>query len=122
MTGATGMVGTSVLAALLSEKTAREVLSLGRRPSGIDHPRLIDARITAFGETQSIEPYVNGIDNVFHCLATYSTRVSRLEYEEITVDWLRAILAACGRSVRSDRQRNWSGTWFDIFFGRRFRK
>ncbi|WP_367180559.1 NAD-dependent epimerase/dehydratase family protein [uncultured Ruegeria sp.] len=31
LTGATGMVGSSVLAALLNEKTAREVVSLGRR-------------------------------------------------------------------------------------------
>ena len=37
LTGASGMVGSSVLAALLNEQTTREVVSLGRRPSGKDH-------------------------------------------------------------------------------------
>ncbi|WP_170328892.1 NAD-dependent epimerase/dehydratase family protein [Ruegeria arenilitoris] len=99
LTGATGMVGSSVLRVLLNEKTVREVVSLGRRLSGIDHPKLTDVRFEAFGETQSIEPYLNGINTVFHCLATYSARVSRAEYEEITVDWMRALLAACERSA-----------------------
>ncbi len=99
LTGATGMVGSSVLAALLSEETVCEVVSLGRRPSGLDHPMLIDVKFVAFDETQSIEPHLDGINTVFHCLATYSARVSRVEYEEITVDWLRALLAACERSA-----------------------
>ncbi|WP_298913170.1 hypothetical protein [uncultured Roseobacter sp.] len=36
---------------------------------------------------------------VFHCLATYSARVSRQEYEEITVHWLRVLLTACETAV-----------------------
>ncbi len=99
LTGATGMVGSSILAALLNERTAREVVSLGRRPCNIDHPKLTDVRFAAFGDTQAIEPYFDGIDTVFHCLATYSARVSRTEYEKITVDWMRALLAACQRSA-----------------------
>ncbi len=99
LTGATGMVGSSVLAALLSEETTREVVSLGRRPSGKDHAKLTEVKFTAFGDARVTEAYLDGIGTVFHCLATYSARVSRVEYEEITVDWLRALLAACERTA-----------------------
>ncbi len=99
LTGATGMVGSSALAALLNEKTAREIVSLGRRPCNMNQPKLTDVRFAAFGDTQAIEAYLDGIDTVFHCLATYSARVSRTEYEEITVDWMRALLVACERSA-----------------------
>ncbi|WP_170574075.1 NAD-dependent epimerase/dehydratase family protein [Ruegeria atlantica] len=95
LTGATGMVGSSVLAALLNAESASEVVALGRRPSGRDHEKLTEVSFTDFGDTQAIEPYLIGTDTVFHCLATYSARVSRAEYEEITVDWLRALLTAC---------------------------
>ena len=79
LTGATGMVGFSVLAALLNKRNTREVVSLGRRPCNIDHPKLTDVRFAAFGDTQAIEPYLDGIETVFHCLATCSARVSRVE-------------------------------------------
>lgn len=95
LTGATGMVGSSVLAALLNEESARGIVSLGRRPSGKDHTKLSETKFSAFGDAQAIEPHLKGIDTVFHCLATYSSRVSRAEYEEITFDWLGALLAAC---------------------------
>ena len=95
LTGATGMVGSSVLAALLNEDSAREVVSLGRRRSAQDHEKLTEITFSDFGDAQAIEPHLVGADTVFHCLATYSARVSREEYEEITVHWLRALLAAC---------------------------
>ena len=63
--------------------------------SGSSHAKLAEVVFTAFGETQSFEPHLRNIDTVFHCLATYSARVSRAEYQEITVHWLRALLAAC---------------------------
>ncbi len=101
LTGATGMVGSSVLAALLNQETLHDVVSLGRRPTGKDHAKLTEVEFTAFGDTRALVPHLIGIDTVFHCLATYSARVSRAEYEEITVDWLRALLAACESSAPS---------------------
>ncbi|WP_368039865.1 NAD-dependent epimerase/dehydratase family protein [Ruegeria atlantica] len=95
LTGATGMVGSSVLSALLNEDSTQEVVSLGRRPSGRDHAKLSETKFSSFGDAQAIETHLNGIDTVFNCLATYSSRVSRAEYEEITVEWLRALLSAC---------------------------
>lgn len=95
LTGATGMVGSSVLSALLEADSTTEIVSLGRRPSGREHRKLSEVSFTAFGDAAAITPHAAGIDTVFHCLATYSSRVSKEAYEEITVGWLGALLRAC---------------------------
>ncbi len=95
LTGATGMVGSSVLAALLEEESVTEVVSLGRRSSGRTHAKLTDVNFTDFGNSGSYTQYLAGIDTVFHCLATYSARVSRETYSEITVDWLINLTRSC---------------------------
>lgn len=95
LTGGTGMVGSSVLSTLLDADSASEVVSLGRRPSGRQHHKLTEVTFAAFGDTDAITPHVVDVDTVFHCLATYSSRVSREAYEEITVGWLGALLHAC---------------------------
>ena len=95
LTGATGMVGSSVLSALLETASATEVVSLGRRLSGKSHKKLTEVMFLSYGDSDAYAAHVTGIDTVFHCLATYSARVSRAEYEEITVDWFSALVRAC---------------------------
>lgn len=95
LTGATGMVGSAVLSALLENESVFEIISLGRRRTGRKHPKLTEAVVTEFGDAEALQPCFTGVDTVFHCLATYSARVSRDAYEQITVDWLNAILKAC---------------------------
>lgn len=95
LTGATGMVGSSVLAALLEAESATEIVSLGRRPTGRAHPIMTEISFTDFGSSTAYHPHIMGIDTVFHCLATYSARVSKDTYSEITVGWLTALLQAC---------------------------
>ncbi|WP_170755642.1 NAD-dependent epimerase/dehydratase family protein [Ruegeria lacuscaerulensis] len=99
LTGATGMVGSSVLAALLEEESVTEVVSLGRRSSGRTHAKLTDISFTDFGNSASYTQYLIGIDTVFHCLATYSARVSRETYSEVTVNWLINLVRACEETV-----------------------
>ncbi len=94
LTGATGMVGSAVLGALLNADDVVEVRSLGRRQTGQTHPKLTEITFDAFGTSDQWQPHLGGVDTVFHCLATYSSRVSRTEYETITVAWLRALLEA----------------------------
>ncbi len=98
LTGGTGMVGASVLGALLEAEDVTEVVSLGRRPSGRAHDKLTEVTFTDFGNAEALAPHLEGIATVFHCLATYSSRVSRDAYEEITVHWLQALLKACEES------------------------
>ena len=55
------MVGSSALSALLNEDGAREVMSLGRRPSGGDHAKLSETKFSSFGDAQATETHLNGI-------------------------------------------------------------
>jgi uncharacterized protein YbjT (DUF2867 family) len=80
---------------LLKEDSVSRVVSLGRRSTGRQDPKLTEIEFTAFGDAGALAPHVTGIDTAFHCLATYSSRVSRESYEDITVDWLSALLVAC---------------------------
>ncbi|NVO58508.1 NAD-dependent epimerase/dehydratase family protein [Rhodobacteraceae bacterium B1Z28] len=95
LTGGTGMVGSSVLSALRNADSASAILSLSRRPSGYKHSKLTEVAFSEFGDAEAVTPHVAGIDTVSHCLATYSNCVSREAYEEITVNWLEALLHAC---------------------------
>ena len=56
LTGATGMVGSAVLRALLGAESAARVVSLGRRPSGASGPKLTETAFTAFGDAAAIAP------------------------------------------------------------------
>ena len=89
------MVGSSVLSSLLEADSATEIVSLGRRLSGRTHPKMNEVTFTGFGKPEAYAPYLQGVDTVFHCLATYSARVSREDYSAITVDWLSSLLTAC---------------------------
>lgn len=101
LTGATGMVGSSVLSALIEDASTTGIVSLGRRLSGRQHAKLTEVDFTAFGDADAIAPHVAGINMVFHCLATYSARVSQEDYQMITLDWLHALVRAC-ESVQPD--------------------
>lgn len=94
ITGATGMVGSATLQALLEHPSTTSVISLGRRPTGLEHPKLTEIEITNFAETAQIAPHFQGADTVFHCLATYSARVSSDDYRTLTVEWLDSVLRA----------------------------
>ncbi len=94
VTGATGLVGGSALRALLAAEDVGQVISLGRRPSGVDDAKLTEIAIADFADTAALSPHLDGLDTVFHCLSTYSSMVSRSEYETITLTYLQALLDA----------------------------
>ncbi|MCH2094937.1 MAG: hypothetical protein MK160_07435 [Rhodobacteraceae bacterium] len=99
MTGATGLVGSEVLRALLGAQDVCRVTSLGRRPSGEVHPKLTDVPVHDFGNSSELMPHLAGVDTVLRCLATYTAKVSRDQYTQITVDWLEALLRATERKA-----------------------
>ena len=88
------MVGGATLRALLTAPDVETITALGRRPSGLSAPNLNEIQIGDFGDRDTLMPHLDGIDTVFHCLATYSNKVSRDEYRKITVDWLETLLRA----------------------------
>ncbi len=66
--GATGLVGRAVLAGLLTDKRYKAVHCVGRRPLGINHPKLAN-HVVDFNHLTSI-PGLDHVDDVFIALGT----------------------------------------------------
>jgi UDP-glucose 4-epimerase len=64
ITGATGNVGTSLLAALRGDTTIDEIVAIARRPAAIDDPRV---RVVAADiSCDDLDPHFQGADAVVH--------------------------------------------------------
>ena len=93
--GATGMAGMGVLRQCLLDSDVESVLSIGRRPSGVSHPKLRDlVRADMFDFAVSAGE-LNGYDTCFFCLGVSSLRMSEAEYSHLTYDltmgWAHAL-------------------------------
>lgn len=92
ITGATGMVGSQVLQCLLTHPNVKEVLSIGRRKTGIAHPKLTEVVHQDFNDFSGLNQELVSVDICFYCLATYQNQVeSKEKYLEITCDYQKAL-------------------------------
>ena len=66
--GATGMVGKGVLRQCLLDPDVDSVLSIGRRASGVSHPKLRDLVRTDMFDFNVNSDELNGYDACFFCL------------------------------------------------------
>ncbi|MEX0347163.1 MAG: NAD(P)H-binding protein [Rhizobiaceae bacterium] len=87
LTGATGMVGSLVLRHCLEGQDITEVVSLLRRPSGIQHPKMSELIIDDFLAFEEGAAYFQGIDAVYYCQGVYTGAVDRDLFRQITVDY-----------------------------------
>ena len=95
--GATGMVGSQVLAAALDDRRVARVVAVGRRASGVAHGKLQDVQHADFLDYGAVEGVLRDADAVVFCLAVYQAQVSKADYEEITVGYPAALIAALER-------------------------
>ena len=70
--GATGMVGNAVLLESLKHPEVASVLSIGRRRTGIEHPKLKELIHDDFLEYAEIEKELTGYNACFYCLGVSS--------------------------------------------------
>src|SRR4051794_21165883 len=84
--GATGMVGKSVLRQCLLDPEVESVLSIGRRPSGVSHPKLRDLVRADMFDFDVAAGELNGYDTCFFCLGVSSVRMSEADYTHFTYD------------------------------------
>jgi uncharacterized protein YbjT (DUF2867 family) len=82
--GATGMVGQGVLRESLRHPAVTTVRSVGRTPTGVTHPNLIEIIRADLFHYQDIEPQLTDLDACFFCLGVSSAQVSPAEYERLT--------------------------------------
>ena len=85
--GATGMVGQGVLRECLAAPDVGRVVALGRRPTGVTHPKLADfvaAELDSLPD--ALLPDVEGLDACFYCLGVSSGGLDEATYRKLTFD------------------------------------
>jgi len=86
ITGATGMVGEGVLHECLDHPDVEEVLVIGRRACGVQHPKLKEIVHADFFNLTSIEQQLAGYHACFFCLGVSSVKMTETEYTRLTYD------------------------------------
>ena len=84
LTGATGMVGEGVLHECLQHKDVEQVLVVGRRPCGVNDPKLREILLPDFFDLTNIQNQLVGYDACFFCLGVSSIGMKEPEYYKLT--------------------------------------
>ena len=84
--GATGMVGQGVLRECLVDGDVTQVLSVGRRPTGEQHPKLRELIIPDLNDYKAVEDQLTDFDACFFCLGVSSVGMSEEDYRRVTYD------------------------------------
>jgi uncharacterized protein YbjT (DUF2867 family) len=86
ITGASGMVGEGVLLECLKQPMVGEVLAVGRKSSGLQHPKLKELIIPDFLKAEDFEKSLTGYDACFYCAGISSLGLDEKAYTFITYD------------------------------------
>jgi uncharacterized protein YbjT (DUF2867 family) len=101
--GSTGMVGKGVLRQCLIDPGVESVLAVGRKPSGVSHPKLRDLVRPDMFDFDVNANELAGYDACFFCLGVSSVGLSEAEYTHLTYDltlgWAR-VLARVSPAIR----------------------
>lgn len=94
--GASGMVGAGVLRVLLQDPEVQAVLSVGRRASGLVHPKLRERNLRDLFQLEDLGAEMQGHDACIWALGISSMGLDEAAYaqvtEELTLRWARALL------------------------------
>jgi uncharacterized protein YbjT (DUF2867 family) len=85
--GATGMVGGYALRYALDHPTVGGVTAIGRKPTGITHPKLKEVLHQDFADCSGLTGALSGQDAAVFCLGAYTGAVPDAELHRITVDY-----------------------------------
>jgi uncharacterized protein YbjT (DUF2867 family) len=85
--GATGMVGGYALRYALDHPAVRAVTAIGRKPTGLTHPKLIEVLHQDFADCSALAGALSGPDAAVFCLGVYTGAVPDAELRRITVDY-----------------------------------
>jgi uncharacterized protein YbjT (DUF2867 family) len=93
--GATGMVGQAVLRECLRDEGVKEMLAIGRNPTGQTHPKLREQVRKDMFDFAMTGSDLQGYDACFFCLGVSSVGMSEAEYTRLTFDltlgWAHAL-------------------------------
>ena len=94
--GATGMVGAGVLRVALEAPEVEAVLSVGRKPCGVEHPKLRELLLPDLFDFSGVEDQMTGWDACIWAIGVSSIGMDEAGYakitEELTLKWAHALL------------------------------
>ena len=85
--GATGMVGGYALRYALDHPAVGEVTTVGRKKTGVSHPRLREVVHADFADCSAVADALSGQRAAIFCLGVYTGAVADEEFRRITVDY-----------------------------------
>lgn len=97
--GATGMVGQGVLRECLLADDVARVVTIGRRATGVSHPKLHEIVQSDLLDYHALEAELRDIDACFFCLGMSSVGKDEVDYTRVTFD---TTLAAARALVRAN--------------------
>ena len=95
--GGSGMVGQGVLRECLIDPGVEAVLSIGRSPLGVAHPKLRELLHKDFTDYSAIEPQLAGYDACFFTLGVSSIGMDAEHYRHLTYDLTMAAARTLAR-------------------------
>jgi uncharacterized protein YbjT (DUF2867 family) len=84
--GGSGMVGQAVLRECLLDPGIERVVSVLRKPTGQQHPKLREVIHENFFDFSPIASELTGLDVCFYCLGVTSAGMTEAEYRRVTYD------------------------------------
>jgi len=85
--GATGMVGGYALRYALDHPAVGVVTAIGRKPTGLTHPKLNEVLHQDFADCSALAGALSRQDAAVFCLGAYTGAVADAELHRITVDY-----------------------------------
>jgi uncharacterized protein YbjT (DUF2867 family) len=85
--GATGMVGGYALRHALDHPAVGAVTAIGRKPTGLTHPKLLEVLHQDFADCSALADALSGQHAAVFCLGVYTGAVPDAALRRITVDY-----------------------------------
>lgn len=82
--GSTGFVGWAVLHEALAAPDVSDVVAVGRKAVGLEHPKLREVLVRELGDLAPVTNELTGMDACFWCLGTSSRGMDEETYTRIT--------------------------------------
>ena len=95
--GATGMTGIEVLHLALADPRVTAVTTIGRRATGVQHPKLTEVVHADMLELGPVESHLRQAEPIVHALGVYQNAVPADEFWTVTVGYFEALLATLKR-------------------------
>lgn len=84
ITGATGMIGESVLDQCIKHDSIENILIINRRPSEIQNPKVKEIVLPNLSEAVNVKNELEGYDACFFCIGVSSIGMDEAKYSELT--------------------------------------